>query len=74
MQIEIKTIGDPTGLILPKELLARLRLEVGDRVFATEGPERSIIITPFSEDDERTMQIARSFMKKYAKTLRTLSK
>ena len=30
MKLEIKKIGNSTGLILPKELLARLRLEQGD--------------------------------------------
>ena len=31
MKLEIKKIGNSTGLILPKELLARLRLEQGSR-------------------------------------------
>ena len=32
MKLEIKKIGNSTGLILPKELLARLRLTQGDWV------------------------------------------
>ncbi len=74
MQIEIKKIGNSTGVILPKDLLARLRLEQGDKVLLTEGPDRSITLTPYSEDDEETMRIARDLMKKYASTLRALAK
>ena len=37
MKLEIKKIGNSTGLILPKELLARLGLEQGDEVVVTGG-------------------------------------
>jgi putative addiction module antidote len=74
MRLEIKQIGNSTGLILPKELLARLRLERGDSVLVTEGPDQSITLTPFSDDDEETMQIARDAMKKYASVFKALAK
>ena len=74
MNIEIKKIGNSTGLILPKELLARLRLEQGDRVLVTEGPDRTLTITPCDADDEETMRIAREVMKEYAATFRALAK
>lgn len=74
MRLEIKQIGNSTGLILPKELLARLRLERGDSVLVTEGPDQSITLTPCSDDDEETMQIARDAMKKYASVFRALAK
>ena len=32
MKLEVKKIGNSTGLILPKELLARLNFEQGDWV------------------------------------------
>lgn len=74
MNIEIKKIGNSTGLILPKELLARLRLEQGDQVLVTEGPDRTLTITPCNVDDEETMRIAREVMKEYAATFRALAK
>jgi putative addiction module antidote len=74
MRLEIKRIGNSTGLILPKELLARLRLEQGDSVLVTEGPDRSITITPHSDGDEETMRIARAAMKKYASVFKALAK
>ncbi len=74
MKLDIKKIGNSTGLILPKELLARLRLEQGDQVLVSEGPDRSLTITPCNSDDEETMRIARDVMKEYASTFRALAK
>ena len=39
MKLEIKKIGNSTGLILPKELLARLGLSQGDNVVVSETPD-----------------------------------
>ena len=74
MKLEIKKIGNSTGLILPKELLARLGLQQGDSVFVTEGPDRSLAVTPFRDDDEETMEIARKAMSRYKNTLKALAK
>ncbi len=74
MKLEIKKIGNSTGIILPKELLARLGLEQGDEVVVTEGPERTITITPYADDDDETMRIARQVMKEYKSTLKALAK
>jgi len=74
MNLTIKKIGNSTGLILPKELLERLRLSQGDEVLVTEGPGRTLTITPHNDDDERTMRIAREMMVKYAAVLRALAK
>ena len=63
-----------SGLILPKELLVRLNLEQGDEVIVSEGPDRTITVTPHSVDDEETMRIAREVMKEYRNSLKTLAK
>ena len=74
MKLEIKKIGNSTGLILPKELLARLGLEQGDEVLVSEGPDRSLTVTPYADDDDETMRIARQAMKDYKNTLKALAK
>ena len=43
--LQIKKIGNSTGLILPKELLARLKLSEGDRLHVVEQTERGIKLT-----------------------------
>lgn len=74
MKLEIKKIGNSTGLILPKELLARLGLEQGDEVVVTVGPDRTLTMTPYDDDDDETMRIARQIMKEYKNTLKALAK
>jgi len=49
MKLEITTIGNSAGVILPKELLARLRLEKGDELFALEIPD-GIELTVFDPE------------------------
>jgi len=73
MKLEVKKIGNSTGLILPKELLARLRLEQGDCVYVTEMPDRSVKITPYDPRHEEAMEIARQVMKEYRDTFKALA-
>ena len=74
MKLEIKKIGNSTGLILPKELLARLRLAQGDWVYVTEAADRSLKITPYDPAHEEGMKIAREVMKEYQDTFKALAK
>jgi putative addiction module antidote len=74
MKLEVKKIGNSTGLILPKELLARLRLAQGDWVYVTEMADRSLKITPYDPEHDEAMQIAREVMKEYQDTFKALAK
>lgn len=74
MKLELKKIGNSTGIILPKELLARLGLQQGDSVTVTEGPERTLTISAYAEDDAETMDLAREIMRDYKHTLKALAK
>jgi putative addiction module antidote len=38
--VKITTIGNSVGIVLPKEILARLHVEKGDTLYITESPER----------------------------------
>jgi putative addiction module antidote len=73
MKLEIKKIGNSTGLILPKELLARLGLEQGDSVIVSETPH-GLTLTKADETFERGLEIARRAMKTYHNTLKELAK
>jgi putative addiction module antidote len=74
MKLEIKKIGNSTGLILPKELLARLRLEKGDWVYVTEMSDRTLKIAPYDPGHEQAMEVAREVMKEYQDTFKALAK
>lgn len=74
MKIEIKKIGNSTGVILPKELLARLGLKQGDTLFVTELPDGGVKLAPRDPNFERGMELARKAMRKYRNALRELAK
>lgn len=74
MKLEIKKIGNSTGLILPKELLARLNLQQGEWVSVTEGADGSITISPFDADFDETMTVLDEIMVEYRDTLKALAK
>ena len=72
--VELKKIGNSTGVILPKEVMARLNLTVGDKFYATLTPEGGIRFTPYDPDFEKAMEVARRGMKIYRNALAELAK
>ncbi len=71
--LKLTKIGNSVGLILPKEVLARLKLEKGDTVFLTDAPG-GVTITPNDADFEAQMDAARQIMKSRRAVLRELAK
>ena len=63
MKLKITTIGNSAGVILPKELLARLRLDKGDTLYATETPD-GIKLMPYDPAFEKQMEVAEKIMRK----------
>jgi putative addiction module antidote len=71
--LKLRPIGTSTGVVLPKELLARLKLQKGDVLFATETPS-GLLLTPYSEEFARQMTVAREIMKRRRHLLRELAR
>jgi putative addiction module antidote len=72
-KLKITTIGSSAGVVLPKEILARLRVAKGDTIFLTESPE-GFRITPYDPEFAEQMNVARKFMRKHRDALRELAK
>ncbi len=72
--VKLKKIGNSAGVILPRDVMARLRLSVGDTFYATLTPEGGIRLTPYDPDFERAMEVARRGMKIYRNALAELAK
>jgi putative addiction module antidote len=70
--LKIKKIGNSAGVILPKELLARLRVGPGDQVFVTEAPD-GLRITAHDPDFAVKMEVARKIMREDRDILRVLA-
>lgn len=71
--LKLTQIGNSVGVILPKEVLARLKLEKGDTLYLTESPD-GMRITPHDPAFEDQMQAARDIMKARRAVLRELAK
>ncbi|WP_407049891.1 AbrB/MazE/SpoVT family DNA-binding domain-containing protein [Methyloraptor flagellatus] len=74
MKLEVKKIGNSTGLILPKELLQDLNLAQGDVLHVSKQPDGKIVLAKRDDQFERGMEIARKAMKTYENALRELAK
>lgn len=72
--LQIRKIGNSVGVILPKELLARLNLKEGDKFYPVEQPDGSLRLTPYNPKHARTMEIARQVMHEYRDTFAALAK
>jgi putative addiction module antidote len=72
-KLKLTAIGNSAGVVLPKEVLARLKVDKGDSVYLTESPD-GYRLTPYDPDFERQMDTARKIMKRRRAVLRELAK
>jgi len=71
--LKLTQIGNSVGVILPKEVLARLNLEKGDVVYLTDSAD-GVRLTPHDPNFEAQMAAARDIMRKRRNVLHELSK
>jgi len=71
--LKLTQIGNSVGLILPKEVLVRLKLEKGDTVFVTETPD-GVAMTPYDPGLEEQIEAGRAFMRDFRDTFHELAK
>lgn len=72
MRLKITSIGNSAGVILPKELLARLRVQKGDELFAVETPD-GLRLTLFDPSFEEQMRVAEGIMREDRQVLHKLA-
>jgi putative addiction module antidote len=73
-KVELKKIGNSTGVIFPKEVMARLNLSAGDKFYASLTPDGGLRLTPHDPNFEEAMTVARRGMKIYRNALAELAK
>jgi putative addiction module antidote len=71
--LKITQIGNSLGLILPREIVERLRLAKGETVSVVETAQ-GIEITPFDPEFDQKLEAARKVAKRYRNALRELAK
>ena len=72
MKLKITTIGNSAGVILPKELLARLRVDKGDELLALETPD-GIKLTVYDPGLAAQMEVAERIMREDRNVLHQLA-
>jgi putative addiction module antidote len=70
--VKVTTVGNSVGIVLPKEMLSKLKVQKGDTLYVTETPE-GLQLTPYDEHFVRVMEAARRIMRENRDVLRKLA-
>jgi putative addiction module antidote len=73
MKVKVTTVGSSAGVVLPKEVLAKLRVRKGDTLYVSETPD-GIELSPYDPDFDQELETARAVMRRYRNALRKLAK
>jgi putative addiction module antidote len=71
--LKLTQIGNSIGVILPKEVLAKLKVEKGDTLFVTEATN-GVTLTPYDPDLDEQIAAGREFMHEFRDTFHQLAK
>jgi putative addiction module antidote len=71
VELKVRKFGNSLGVVLPKEVIGRLRMSDGERLFLIEGDYR---LTPYDPAFEKKMTKAEQIMARYRNTLHALAK
>lgn len=70
--LKLTTVGNSTGVVIPKEILERLRVDKGDTLYVVETP-RGIELTPYNPEFASQMEVAQRVMREDRDVLRKLA-
>jgi putative addiction module antidote len=71
--LKLTQIGNSVGVILPKEVLARLKVEKGDTLYLTDAAN-GVMLTPYDPSLDEQVEAGREFMRDYRDTFHQLAK
>ncbi|MCU7893114.1 MAG: AbrB/MazE/SpoVT family DNA-binding domain-containing protein [Candidatus Thiodiazotropha sp. (ex Ustalcina ferruginea)] len=71
--LKLRKIGSSIGVILPKEMLERLHLREGDKLYADES-RNGVQLSPYDPEFEAAMEAFSRTRRKYRNALRELAK
>lgn len=71
--LKLTAVGNSLGVILPKEVLTRMRVEKGDPIYLVESTE-GYQITPYDKGLIKQIELAEDVMKEDREALKALAK
>jgi putative addiction module antidote len=74
VELKVRKFGNSLGVVLPKEVINRLRTGDGERLFLIEAPDGTYQLTPYDPDFVQKMSKAEDIISRYRNTLHALAK
>lgn len=74
LSFKITTVGASSGVILTREVMAKLKVKKGDTLYLTEAPDGGYRLTPYNPDFARQLALAEEIMHDDREVLRALAK
>jgi putative addiction module antidote len=71
--LKVTTVGSSTGVILPTEVLDRLKIQQGDTLYLVETPD-GYQLTPYDETFARQVRAAEEILRDHRDVLHELAK
>ncbi|MBP8294615.1 MAG: AbrB/MazE/SpoVT family DNA-binding domain-containing protein [Burkholderiales bacterium] len=71
--LKLTAIGNSVGIVLPKEILVRLRVGRGDTLFLTETPT-GVELTAYRPEFAQQLELAENIMSENRDVLKKLAK
>lgn len=70
--LKVRRIGNSLGVVLPKDVLAKLKVSEGDELSVSETPD-GVALAAANEDTAELMKLAEDVMRKRRRVLKALA-
>jgi putative addiction module antidote len=74
VELKVRKFGNSLGVVLPKEVIHRLRTANGEALFLIEAPDGGYRLTPYDPGFEEKMAKADDIISRYRNALHVLAK
>jgi putative addiction module antidote len=74
VELKVRKFGNSLGVVLPKEVIQRLRTGDGEALYLVEAPDGGYQLTPYDPGFEKKMAKADDIINRYRNTLHVLAK
>jgi len=74
VELKVRKFGNSLGVVLPKDVVKRLRTGDGEPLFLVEAPDGGYQLTPYDPAFEKKMTKAENIIDRYRNALHVLAK
>ncbi len=72
-KLKLTAVGTSTGVVIPKEMLQRMKVARGDSLHVSETAE-GYLVTPYDPTVAEQVEAGREFMREFRDTFKALAK